>query len=48
MNGGTVGEAIVMSMGVEAGGKRVSKQREIERVEVEKAIAKINVGKLQV
>ncbi len=40
MNGGAGGEAIVMSMGMEAGGKRVSEQRVIERVEVEKAIAK--------
>ncbi len=45
MNGGTGGEAIVMSMGMEAGGKRVCEQRVIERVEVEKAIAKIKYSK---
>lgn len=45
MNGGTLGEAIVTSMGMEAGGKRVSEQRVIERLEVEKAIAKIKCGK---
>ncbi len=45
MTGGTGGEAIVMSMGMEAGGKRVGEQREIERVEVKKAIAKIKCGK---
>ncbi len=32
-------------MGMEAGGKRVCDQRAIERVEVEKAIAKIKCGK---
>ena len=41
MNGDVEGEAIVTSMGMEAGGKRVYVQRVIERVEVEKAIAKI-------
>ncbi len=45
MNGGAGGEAIVTSMGMEAGGKRVYEQRVIERVEVEKAIAKIKCGK---
>ncbi len=45
MNGGTGGEAIVTSMGMEAGGKRVCEQRVIERAEVEKAIAKIKCGK---
>ncbi len=45
MNGGTGGEAIVTSMGMEAGGERVYEQRVIERVEVEKAIAKIKCGK---
>ena len=32
-------------MGMEAGGRRVGKQRVIERLEVEKAIAKIKCGK---
>ena len=45
MNGRAGGEAIVTSMGMEAGGKRVHEQRGIERVEVEKAIAKIKCGK---
>ncbi len=45
MNGGTGGEAIVTSMDMEAGGKRVCEQRVIERVEVEKAIGKIKCGK---
>ena len=40
MNGGTVVEATVKSMGMEAGGKRVCEQRVIERVEVEKATVK--------
>ncbi len=44
MNGGTGGEAIVMSMGT-AGGKRVCEQRVTERVEVEKAIGKMTCGK---
>ncbi len=48
MNGGTGGEAIVMSMGMEAGGKRVGEQRAIERVEVEKAIGKMKCDKCQV
>ncbi len=41
MNGGAGREAIVTSMGMEADGKWVCEQRVIERVEVEKAIAKI-------
>ncbi len=45
MNGGTGGEAIVTSMGMEAGGKRVCEQRVIETVEVEKAIGKMKCGK---
>ncbi len=45
MNGGTGGETIVTSMGMEAGGKRVGEQRVIERVEVEKAIGKMKCGK---
>ncbi len=45
MNGGTGGGAIVKSMGMEAGGKRVCEQRVIERVEAAKAIAKIKCGK---
>ncbi len=45
MNGGTGGEAIVTSMSMEAGGKRVCEQGVIERVEVEKAIGKMKFGK---
>ncbi len=45
MSGGTGGEAIVTSMGMEAGGKRMGEQREIERVEVEKAITKFKCDK---
>lgn len=44
MYGVTIGEAIVMSMGMESGGKK-GKQRVTERVEVEKARAKIKCGK---
>ncbi len=45
MNGATGGEAIVTSMGMETGGKRVCEQGVIERVEVEKAIGKMKCGK---
>ncbi len=45
MNGGAREEAIVTNMGMEGGGKKVSEQRVIERVEVEKAIAKIKCSK---
>ncbi len=45
MNGGTGGKAIVTSMSMEAGGKGVCEQRVIERVDMEKAIAKIKCGK---
>ena len=41
----TVGEAVVTSMGMEAGGKRVCVQRDVERVEVEKAISRLKCGK---
>ncbi len=44
MNGGTGGEAVVTSMGMKAGGKRVGEKRTIERVEVEKAIGKMKCG----
>ncbi len=46
MNGGAGGEAIVMSVGMAAGKKQmVCEHREIERVEVEKAIPMIKCGK---
>ena len=44
MNGDAEVEAIVMSMGIEAGGKMVFQHRAIERVDVEKAITKIKAA----
>ncbi len=45
INNKTEGEAVVTSMGIEAGRGWVPIQREIGRVEVEKAIARLKCGK---
>ena len=45
MNGKADGEAVLSCMGMEAGGRRVFEQKEINRGEVEKAIAKLKSGK---
>ncbi len=45
MNNEAEGEAVVTSMGNEAGRGWVSMQREIGRLEVEKAIARLKCGK---
>ncbi len=45
MNNDTEGEAVVTSMGIEAGRGRLPIQREIGRAEVEKAIARLKSGK---
>lgn len=45
MNGRTEGEAIVSSIGIEAGGKRVGMQEGINRKEVEKVMARLKSGK---
>ncbi len=45
MNNEAEGEAVVTSMGIEAGRGRVPMQREIGRLEVEGAIARLKCGK---
>ncbi len=45
MNNEAEGEAVVTSMGNEAGRGRVPMQREIYRLEIEKAIARLKCGK---
>ncbi len=45
MNNEAEGEVVVTSMGIEAGRGRVPMQREIDRLEVEKAIARLKCGK---
>ncbi len=45
MNNETEGEALVTRMGIEAGRGRVPMQREIDRLGVEKAIARLKCGK---
>ncbi len=46
MNDETVGEAVVINMGVEAGRGLVPMQRKTDRLEVEKAIARLKCGKV--
>ncbi len=45
MNNDTEGMAVIITMGIEAGRGRLPIQREIGRVEVEKAIARLKCGK---
>ncbi len=45
MNNEAEGEVVVTSMGIEAGRGRVPMQREIDRLEIEKAIARLKCGK---
>ncbi len=45
MNNDTKGEAVVTSMGIEAGRGRLPIQREIGRTEVEKAISRLKCEK---
>ncbi len=45
MNNDTEGEAVVRSMAMEAGRGQPPIQREMDRAEVEKAIAKLKCGK---
>ncbi len=45
MNNEAEGEAVVTSMGIEAGRGRVPIQREVGRSEVEQAIARLKCGK---
>ncbi len=45
MNNDTEREAVVRSMGIEAGRSRLPIQREMGRAEVEKAIARLKCGK---
>ncbi len=44
MNNEAEGEAVVTSMGIEAGRSRVPMQRKIDRLEVERAIARLKCG----
>ncbi len=45
INNEAEGEAVVTSMGIEAGRGRVPMQRETDRLEIEKAIARLKCGK---
>ncbi len=46
MNNEAKGEMVVTSMGIEAGRGQVPMQREIDRLEVERTVARLKCGKV--